>query len=124
MRNTMAGECVFTELRAGAACQNECGYLLKHDYLRMPRRICPAYKPRLGDCVECLLVINGITSERVARIVDTITMGAKPPASRCKCRGCNKRKAWLNQWPAPKWLARMAGFKTPSTPKPPTPRDR
>jgi hypothetical protein len=62
--------------------------------------------------VVARLLKNGrITKERVAKIVSAITLGVTQPATATGCGGCDARQAWLNNWPAPRWLAHLAGFK-------------
>ena len=102
--------CVFLAVTAGSPCHN-CGYRLKHDYTKPPRRNCSASKPRLGGVTKRLLEKGSITPELVAKIVRIITLGAKQPDAKQGCGGCNKRQQWLNRWPAPRWLAALAGFK-------------
>lgn len=107
-------DCKFVTTDKMQPCKR-CGYRLKRDYDKPPRRNCPAANPRLGDVTARLLERGRITKERYARIVRLVTLGAKQPENSGGCGGCSKRQAWLNQWPAPKWLARLAGYKAKRT---------
>ena len=105
------GHCSFATHTAGTICTNGCGYRLPHDCVPPIYRNCPAYKPRLGDVTKRLLEKGNITPELVAKIVSVITLGAKQPDEKQGCGGCNKRQQWLNLWPAPHWLAALAGIQ-------------
>ena len=93
MHDSTAIACEWDSLSTGSACLR-CGYVLKHDYEKVPYRECqgqPTGAVLLGDRIEAALMAAGVTKARWGAF--TSSFGHPPTPG---CSGCDKRQQLIN----------------------------